>query len=62
MQKRIQLKARQKAATKRVEERREALRLVQQRRAEERHQAAIRIQAASKAKQARVSNEQLLHI
>lgn len=62
VQKRIQLKARQRAAKKRVEERRTALRLVQQRRAEEQRQAAIKIQAAAKGRRDRVSNDRLFHI
>lgn len=62
VQKLIQLKARQRAAKKRVEERREALRLVQQRKAKEQQHAAIKIQAAAKGKRDRVSNDSLLHI
>lgn len=62
VQSRIQLKARQRAARKRVEERREALHLVQRRKAAEQQQAAIKIQAAAKRKHARVSDEDLLHI
>lgn len=60
LQKRIQLSARQKAAKKRVEERREALKLVQQRRAEEQRQAVIKIQAAAKGKRDRVSDDSLI--
>lgn len=62
MQSRIQLKARQRAARKMVEERRQALRLIEKRKAESQRQAAIKIQAAAKAKHARVSDEDLLHV
>lgn len=59
MQKRIQLKTRQRAAKKRAHERREATKLVQQRKVEEQRQAAIKIQAASKGKRDRVSDRQI---
>ena len=62
MQKIIQLKSRQRAAKKSVEERREAMRLVQRRKAEEQRQAAIKIQSAAKEKRDRVSDASMFHI